>query len=106
MNRPSPRRPVAIHELLDTEVAAEKLGARGISVEEAQQVLDNRYEILPNKGRARHGRRRLRERRLLIGDTNGGRTLTLVVERTHDPTTWLIITGWTATKNQRRMLKD
>ena len=36
MNRPGPRRPVTIHELLGTEVAAEKLGARGISVEEAQ----------------------------------------------------------------------
>jgi hypothetical protein len=106
MNRPGPRRQVAIHELLGTEVAAEKLSARGISVEEAQQLPRNNHRTLPNRGRSRHGSRRLRTRLLLIGHTNGGRTLMLVIERTNDPTTWLIVTGWTATDNQRRMLKD
>ncbi len=106
MSRRSAERPVAIHDLLGTETAAEKLDARGISVEEAQQLIDNRYRILPNKGRARHGRRKLRARRLLIGNTDGGRTLTVVIERTNDPTTWLIVTGWTATDNQRRILED
>jgi hypothetical protein len=34
------------------------------------------------------------QRRLLIGRTDGGRALTLVIEQTIDPTTWLIVTGW------------
>jgi len=94
----------AIAELLVTEAALDKLGARGISVEEAQQLVDNRYVILRNAGHGRQSPRQLRARRLVVGHTNGGRTLTLVVERTVDPTTWLIITGWEATRAERRML--
>lgn len=30
----------------------------------------------------------------MIGRTDGGRALTLVIEQTADPTTWLIATGW------------
>jgi hypothetical protein len=44
------------------------------------------------------------ERFLLIGHTDGGRALTLVIERTLDPTSWLIVTGWTATERERRIL--
>jgi Phage integrase family len=46
-----------------------------------------------------------RRGRLLIGRTDGGRVLTLVIERTVDPTTWLIVTGWGATLAERRMLR-
>ena len=84
----------------------EQLGGRRIAVDEARQLIANRYLIVPNKERARRARLKLRARRLMIGNTNGGRILTLVVERTHDPTTWLIVTGWTATNNQCKMLKD
>jgi hypothetical protein len=35
--------------------------------------------------------------------TDGGRVLTLVIERTRDPTTWLIVTGWGATDAERRI---
>jgi hypothetical protein len=69
----------AIHRLLATDVALDKLGARGISAEEAEQLLHNRHATVRNP---REGKRRL-----LIGRTNGGRTLTLVVEATVDPTT-------------------
>jgi len=41
---------------------------------------------------------------LLIGSTDGGRLLTLVIEPTMDPTTWLIVTGWSATDAERRIL--
>lgn len=44
------------------------------------------------------------KRRLLIGRTNGDRVLTLVIERTVDVTTWLIVTGWEATNRERRLL--
>jgi hypothetical protein len=46
------------------------------------------------------------QRRLLIGRTDGDRILTLVVERTIDPSTWLIVTAWSATDIERRILKD
>ena len=45
------------------------------------------------------------KRRLLIGLTDGGRALTLVIEETSDPTTWLVVTGWSATFAERRILR-
>lgn len=45
------------------------------------------------------------KRLLLIGHTDGGRLLTLVLERTVDPTTWLIVTGWASTEAERRILE-
>lgn len=55
-----------IHELLATRVAAEKLGARAISIDETQQLIDNRYVIVRNTGRGRRHEREL-ARRLVIG---------------------------------------
>jgi uncharacterized DUF497 family protein len=94
----------SIAELLITEAALDKLGMRGISVDEAQQLVDNRYVILRNRRRGGTAAYPRRARRLLIGRTDGGRSLTLVVERTVDPTTWLIISGWDATPAERRIL--
>lgn len=96
----------AIAELLIAEAALDKLGGRGISVDEAQQLVDNRYAILRNRGRGGTVARRPPARRLVVGRTNGGRALTLVVERTVDPTTWLVITGWEATRAERRLLDE
>jgi hypothetical protein len=92
-----------IHELLATTAAADKLGARAISIDEAQQLIDNRYVIVRNPGRRRRRAREL-ARRLVIGRTDGGRALTLVVERTSDPGTWVIVTGWSATDRERKIL--
>jgi len=39
----------------------------------------------------------------LLGVTDGGRALTIVVERTVDPTTWLIVTGWNSTAVERNL---
>lgn len=91
----------AVHELLATEAAVGKLGARGITVEEAGGLARNRHATVRNPSDpARPG-----TRRLLIGFTDGGRTLTLVVDRTLDPTTWLIITGWNSTAAERNLLR-
>jgi len=95
-----------IAELLITEAALDKLGGRGISVDEVQQLVENRYAILRNRGRGGAFAHQPRARRLVVGRTNGGRVLTLVVERTIDPTTWLIITGWKATPAERRILDE
>ncbi len=94
-----------IAELLVTEAAVDKLGERGISVDEAQQLADNRYIILRNRA-GRQTPQQRRARRLVVGYTDGGRPLTLVIERTVDPTTWLAVTGWEATPAERRMVPD
>ncbi|MBS1879632.1 MAG: hypothetical protein JST31_08980 [Actinobacteria bacterium] len=78
-----------IYELDVPEFAQVKLGRRNISAEEALQLRWNDPEESANP----HSRRG-RNRKLLVGETNGGRRLTLVIERTTDPTAWLVITGW------------
>lgn len=85
------------HELRATTAAIDKLGARGISDTEADQLLRNRHVI----GRNPRGSG---DRRLLVGLTDGGRALTLVIEATAEPTTWLVITGWETTERERKML--
>lgn len=88
-----------IAELLLTEAALDKLGARGISAEETHQLVRNASTAVRNPRSNPPAKRRL-----LIGRTDGGRALTLVVEQTVDPTTWLVVTGWDATPRERRLL--
>lgn len=45
-------------------------------------------------------------RSLLIGRTDAGRRLTVVIEATLDPTTWLPITAWESTPDERRILEE
>ena len=89
--------PDVVHELVATERALDKLAARGISADEPPQLRHNLYVVI-------HNPRDPERRRFLIGSTDGGRVLTLVVERTVEPTTWLIVTGWDATAAERRIL--
>lgn len=96
--------PDEIHELVVIDTASEKLAARDISDEEAEELTDNRHVITPNRGRRRRSARVMRNRRMLIGRTDGGRALTLVVERTIEPSSWLVITGWNSSKRERKML--
>lgn len=67
----------AISELLLIEAAIDKLGARGISIEEIHQLPRNANLTVRNPSSDPPDKRRL-----LIGRTDGGRALTLVVERT------------------------
>jgi hypothetical protein len=92
--------PDVVHQLLATDAASDKLGARGISADEAGQLPRNRHVIVRNPAAAGEQSKR----RLLIGRTDGGRELTLVIEQTIDPTTWLIVTGWNATAAERNLL--
>ncbi len=93
--------PDSISELLLTEAAIDKLGARGIAIEEIHQLVRNANVTVRNPRSDPPDKRRL-----LIGRTDGGRALTLVVERTSDPTTWLAVTGWAATSPERRLLRS
>jgi hypothetical protein len=92
-------------DLLATEAGLDKLGARGISVVEAEQTIWNRHFIVKNR-RGRPERRQPDVRRLLIGRTDANRILTLVIEETVEPTTWLLITGWDSTPAERRILEQ
>jgi uncharacterized DUF497 family protein len=91
----------AVHRLLASDVALDKLGARGISAEEAEQLPRNPHHTVRNPRDAGEPGKR----RLLIGRTDGGRALTLVIERTVDPATWLIVTGWDSTEPERKILE-
>ncbi|HJZ36466.1 MAG TPA: hypothetical protein VJ204_09365 [Solirubrobacterales bacterium] len=92
--------PIRVSHLDASDVARMKLGARGISVEEARQLPHNRHQLEPNP-RAPKGDE---HRSLLIGRTDGGRILTLVVEPTSDPISWVIVTGWTASPRERKVV--
>lgn len=89
----------AIAELLLNEAAIDKLGGRAISIEETHSVPRNASVVVRNPRSEPPGKRCL-----LIGRTDGGRVLTLVIERTTDPATWLVVTGWDATARERRLL--
>lgn len=89
-----------VHELLISEAGLEKLAARGIAAAEAEQVPRNPHVTVRNP----HSGGQPSTRRLLIGLSNGGRALTLVIEQTIEPSTWLIVTGWNATDPERRLL--
>jgi hypothetical protein len=93
--------PDEVVELLLTEAALDKLGARTISADDVAQLPRNAHVVVRNPRAPTP-----RSRRLLIGRTNGGRSLTLVIEQTVEPTTWLIVTGWESTEIERKLLSD
>src|SRR5438045_1476384 len=86
-----------VHERLATEAALDKLGARDISADQAAQLPRNEHVTVRNPRGGRPDKRRW-----MVGTTDGGRVLTLVIERTTEPTTRLIITGWSSTDAERR----
>jgi hypothetical protein len=90
--------PPKVRKLMTTAASETKLAARGISDREAKQVPYNWHVVRRNPRDTAGTRPRL------IGLTDGGRVLTLVIERTFDPTTWLVVTGWTATAAERKLL--
>jgi uncharacterized DUF497 family protein len=93
--------PGLIAELLATETAIDKLGARGITTHDARQIPRNAHIVVRNPHNTAAGKRRL-----LIGHTDGGRALTLVIEQTVEPTTWLIVTGWESSPRERKLLRS
>lgn len=76
------------------------MDARNISADEAGQLARNQHVTVRNP---RGGES---DRRLMIGRTDGERVLTLVIERTIEPTTWLIVTGWSSTEAERNLLES
>ena len=91
--------PPTVNQLLFSDAATNKLGARAISREDCRQLLANGSVLAPNPHAGQP------DRRLLIGSTNGGRVLTVVVEPTLDPADWLVVTGWESTERERKMFQ-
>jgi uncharacterized DUF497 family protein len=86
-----------IAELEFDEDNEEKLAAHGISAMEVLELLANVFTLRRNK-KNRSGVRKL------IGQTNGGRSLTIVLAPTHTPDRWRPVTGWESTAPERRLL--
>jgi len=76
---------------------AEHIARHGISDVEVEQLLSNRHLIVPNKGHE--------PRMFLVGQTNGGRLLTVVIEPTRDEGTWRPVTAWEADDQEQRRFK-
>lgn len=91
--------PTRVSELLLTLAAIDKLGARSISVFEVRELPWNGAVLIRNPAAG------ATDRRLLLGRTDGGRCLTLVIEATEEPTTWLVITGWESSPRERKIIE-
>jgi hypothetical protein len=89
---------VLIVDLLLNDVALEKLARRGIDQQEVDQLRANGPLV------ARNPHPRVRGSRFLVGPTDGGRLLTLVVDpHASDEGAWFVQTGWDAGKRERKL---
>ncbi len=75
----------------------EKLAQHGIQPTEVLQIFENMFTVRRNK-KSGSGERQL------IGVTNGGRVLTIILASTLVPDRWRPVTGWEATTAERRAL--
>lgn len=76
--------------------AAAKLAARGIAASEVEQVRRNGPYV------PRNPHPRVPRSRLMIGETDGGRTLTVVIQPdAGDDSAWHVMTGWQASRRER-----
>ena len=87
-----------ISELEFDDYNEEELARHEITPREVMQLLRNRYTVRRNK-RDRTGDRQL------IGVTDGGRVVTVVLAATAVPDRWRPVTGWTSTASERRALR-
>jgi uncharacterized DUF497 family protein len=92
-------RRVAIYFLEFDDDNTEHLSRHGIAPEEVEQVTGNDYVTARNK---RHPKNRI----VMIGRTDGGRMLTVVLETTRDDVVWRPITGWDSGPQEIKLLHD
>jgi len=89
---------VPIGALTVPERALQKLAGRSIEQWEAHEVLFNRNVLLRNK------RNRAASHRL-VGRTDAGRLLTLLVRPTDDAGVWEVVNGWQASSGERALFE-
>jgi hypothetical protein len=83
--------------ILDQHNLAE-MARHGVSAAEVVQVIANRHVTAPNPRGEAGGI-------LLIGETDGGRLLTIPLASTDDPTTWRPATAFDASRHQRTVFR-
>jgi hypothetical protein len=83
--------------ILDEHNLAEMV-RHGVLAAEVMQVIANRHVSAPNP-RGEWGSI------LLIGETDGGRVLTIPLAPTDDPTTWRPATAFDASRHQRTVFR-
>ncbi len=85
-----------VARLLFNDVALAKLARRGIAMSEVAQLPRNGTLV------TRNAHPRVPGSRLLIGPTDGGRMLTVVIEPDRaDDATWHVRTAWDASARER-----
>ena len=72
------------------------ISGHGITPEEIEQLTGNDYITARNP-------RAPQDRIFMIGRTDGGRVLTLVLEATRDDVVWRPVTGWDSTPRERKL---
>jgi len=85
---------LVVRRLVFAPAAVEKLGARSISAADVVQLVANRAIVAANP------RPRVPGSRWLIGPTDGGRLLTVVIEPTAEVGVWRVRTGWPSSTAQ------
>jgi uncharacterized DUF497 family protein len=75
---------------------ADHVAKHGISDLEIDRMLSNRHLVIPNSGHE--------PRMFLLGQTDGGRILTVVIEPTRIDGTWRPITAWDASDSEKTRL--
>jgi hypothetical protein len=89
---------IYIAELSYTCHAVRMLTTRGISTAEVNQLPHNAYMAVRRRRNAA-----VWKRYTLVGHTDGERPLTIVIEETCDPASWLVITGWKSSIRERTL---
>jgi hypothetical protein len=90
---------VLIAELEFDDYSEEELAGHRIVPLEVIQILSNRYTVRRNR-KDRSGTRQL------IGETNGGRILTIAIVETLVEGRWRPITGWESSPEERSALHE
>jgi hypothetical protein len=72
--------------------------AHEVHPQDVQQVLANPYVVTNNPGGSEGSV-------LLIGHTNGGRELTIVLVPTSDSAIWRPVTAWPSSKGQKAIFR-
>lgn len=88
-----------IYDLDFDDENKDKLSRRGISMEDALDLISSRYAIVRNK-------RRGRGRYKVIGRDGAGRILTMILEPTRVKTTWRPVTGWPSTGAEKKLIPN
>jgi uncharacterized DUF497 family protein len=88
---------VTIYDFAIDDENREKFASHGLSARRVLQVLENEFEVVPN-------RKRRAARYLVIGRDNGGTCIAIPVTPTHDRTLWRPVTAWPCKESEEAVL--